>query len=46
LHTLEKDPAKSDEALREDVPPSAAERYIAVAQAARTNLKLCTAASK
>lgn len=46
LRTLEKDAAKSDEALREDVPPSAAERYIAVAQAARTNLKLCSAASK
>lgn len=46
LRTLEKDAAKSDEALREDAPPSAAESYIAVVKAARANLKLCSAASK
>jgi hypothetical protein len=41
LEPLAKDAAKPDAVLREDMLPSDAERYMPIARATRTNLKLC-----
>jgi hypothetical protein len=38
---LAKDAARTEAAIREDMLPSEAERYIPIARATRTNLKLC-----
>ncbi len=41
LAPLAADAARSDEAIRNDYPPSDADAYLSVLKATRTNLKLC-----
>ncbi len=43
LDPLAADAAKTDDAIREDYPPTDADDYLPLVKAARTNLKLCKA---
>jgi hypothetical protein len=43
LQPLAADAAKTDDAIRENYPPTDADDYLPLVKAARTNLKLCTA---